>query len=191
MIDFNATKYRTKATVVSKYKRLVPPLRASTQGTARVSGGDAVASEFDAREGGVGSPPGVAREDGAASRHVDVADVHGSAGRPASVGEFSPGKILDPRDPEVANYIDHIGESWRRGVQATMDVARLCAEANERLTTAQKKSELMPNLPFGEPTFSKFVQIGTDTRLLRPTFNACSRRTTRRCTPSRCSRTRS
>jgi hypothetical protein len=37
MIDVDATKYnRTKAVVISKFKRLLPPLTASTQGTARV-----------------------------------------------------------------------------------------------------------------------------------------------------------
>jgi hypothetical protein len=45
-----------------------------------------------------------------------------------------------------------------------MEVARLSAEASQRLTDAQK-SELITKLPFGEATFSKLVQIGTDTRL--------------------------
>ena len=53
------------------------------------------------------------------------------------------------------------------GVDAFINVGRLCAEANARLT-ATEKSELMPSLPFGEATFSKFVRIGTDTRLHGP-----------------------
>ncbi len=36
-----------------------------------------------------------------------------------------------------------------------------------RLTTAQKR-ELIQALPFGDPTFSKFAQIGADTRLHAP-----------------------
>ena len=118
----------------------------------------------------------MAGEDGAASPDVDVADVHDSAGRPASVGEFSPGKDADVRDGEdvcdgevssVADYVTAIQVNWQRGVDAFMSIARLCAEANARLTTAQKL-ELIQVLPFGQTTFSKFVQIGTDTRLNAP-----------------------
>ena len=52
-----------------------------------------------------------------------------------------------------------------------MSIARLCAEAGARLTTAQKL-ELIRVLPFGQTTFSKFVQIGTDTRLNAPDIQA-------------------
>jgi hypothetical protein len=45
-----------------------------------------------------------------------------------------------------------------------MSIARLCAEASTRLTTAQK-SERLRALPFGDTAFSKLVQIGTDPRL--------------------------
>ena len=48
-----------------------------------------------------------------------------------------------------------------------MNIARLCAEANERLTIAQK-TELIQAPPFGDTAFSKFVQIGTDTRRHAP-----------------------
>ena len=57
----------------SKFKRLLPPPKASAQGTARQSGADVVASGKD----GVEPLPSVAGEDGAASPHVDVPDVHG------------------------------------------------------------------------------------------------------------------
>ena len=67
----------------------------------------------------------------------------------------------------VAYYVRDINGNWQRCVDAFMNVGRLCAEANARLTAAEK-SELMPNLPFGEATFSKFVRIGTDTRLHAP-----------------------
>ena len=87
---------------------------------------------------------------------------------PASL---SPGKVdLDLRDREVssvANYVRDINGNWKRGVDAFLNIARLCAEANARLTIAQKM-ELIQALPFGDTAFSKFVQIGTDTRLHAP-----------------------
>ena len=48
-----------------------------------------------------------------------------------------------------------------------MTIARLCAEASARLTITER-GELLKQLPFGEATFSKFVRIGTDTRLSTP-----------------------
>ena len=77
MIKVDATIYRKRPTDISIYKRLMPPLRASTQGTARQSEADVVASGFDARKGGVKPPPSVMGEDGAASPDVDIADVNG------------------------------------------------------------------------------------------------------------------
>jgi hypothetical protein len=89
-----------------------------------------------------------------------------AAERPA--GEFSLGKIdPDLRDSpmsSVAIYVRDINQNWQRGVEAFMQVARVCAEANARLTAAEK-SELIRSLPFGNTAFSKFVQIGSDTRL--------------------------
>ena len=68
------------------------------------------------------------------NRRFVTPPLEADAERPA--GEFSPGKAaLDLRDGDVANYVHNIGESWRRGVQAMMEVARLCAEACERLTS--------------------------------------------------------
>jgi hypothetical protein len=173
MID--VTKYdRKNAAVNSIYKRLLPPPKASAQGTARERGADAVASEFDAGKGGVEPPPSVALEDGTASLGVDVPDVHGSAGRPgniASVGEFSPGKnhhdLPDGGISSVADFVTAIQVNWQRGVDAFMSIARLCSEASARLTALQKR-ELIQALPFEDSAFSKFVQIGTDTRLYAP-----------------------
>jgi hypothetical protein len=67
----------------------------------------------------------------------------------------------------VAHYASSIGECWYRGLTAMMEVARLCAEASNRLIAVQK-SELIAKLPFGEATFSKLTQIGTDSRLHTP-----------------------
>ena len=84
-------------------------------------------------------------------------------------GDFSPGKndpdLRNSEVPSVATYVSAINGQWQRGVDAFMNAARLCAEANERLTTAQK-SMLIQGLPFGQTAFSKFVQIGSDARLL-------------------------
>ena len=106
-------------------------------------------------------PQSEAENNGAVSPKVE---------RPA--GEFPAGKdpARDLRDREmssVAYYVRDINGSWHRCVDAFINVGRLCAEANARLT-ATEKSELMPSLPFGEATFSKFVRIGTDTRLHGP-----------------------
>ena len=96
-----------------------------------------------------------------------VSDVNGNAEPPASIGTISPGKFDLREVLSVAKYISEISGNWQQGVDAFMNIARLCAEANGQLTTAQK-SELTSCLPFGEATFSKFVQIGTDTRLKAP-----------------------
>ena len=71
-------------------------------------------------------------------------------------------------------------ETGKRGLEAFLNIARLCAEANERLTTAQKR-ELIHSLPFGETAFSKFVPDRADTRLYAPDIQRAARRhTTRR-----------
>ena len=109
----------------------------------------------------------VAGGDDAASPDVDVPDADGGAER---AGDFPREKSSDLRDGEVssvANYVRDINGNWQRGVDAFMNIARLCAEANERLTIAQKR-ELIQALPFGDTAFSKFVRIGTDTRLHAP-----------------------
>ena len=119
MIYFDARKYRTKAAVISIYKRPLPPPKASTQVTARQPEADA-ASEFDAGKGGVEPvPQGVALEDGAASPEVDVPDVRGGAGRPA--GDFSPGKDdLDLPDGEASSVANYVRESTETGSEASM-----------------------------------------------------------------------
>ena len=115
------------------------------------------------------APQSTAGGDSAPSpKDVDVADTDCDAGR---AGDFSPGKNVpdlgNSEVPSVATYVSAINGEWQRGVDAFMNAARLCAEANERLTIAQK-TELIQALPFGDTAFSKFVQIGTDTRLHAP-----------------------
>ena len=157
MINVDGTKYDpTKSAVSSKFKRLPPP-RASTPADA--------GSEFDAGKEGADLVPYSAAGDGAAPSPNDI-DVPHADGNAERAGDFSPGK-----DPDLGSlvvyYIGQIGQSWRRVVQAMIEVARLCAEANARLTAAQK-SALIQALPFGNTAFSKFVQIGSDTRLYAP-----------------------
>ena len=153
----------------------VRPLHASTHGTARqpVPKADAVTSELDAGKGGAESVPQNAKTTGGGAplKNVDAPDVDGGTDRPAGTGDVSPGKnhvgLRDTEVPSVATYAKHIGEAWHRCLEEIMKVARLCAEANARLTAAEK-SELMPSLPFVEATFSKLVQIGNNARLQKP-----------------------
>ena len=129
---------------------------------------DAVACGFDARKDGADLvPQSAARDDGALSPNdVDVPEIR--SGLPTSASEFSPGKndpdLRNSEVPSVTTYASAINGHWQRGVDAFVNVGRLCAEAKARLTNAQK-SILIQALPFGETAFSKFVQIGSDARL--------------------------
>jgi hypothetical protein len=82
---------------------------------------------------------------------------------------FPPGKDEPARIADASparSYAARIVNSWRHAADGMMEVARLCSEASERLTVSEKK-QLIKRLPFKEPTFSKFVQIGKDARLQR------------------------
>jgi hypothetical protein len=73
-----------------------------------------------------------------------------------------------PKPPmSVRSYADRISIHWQKLTESIMDVARLCAEANDALTADEKK-ELIQLLPFEQPTFSKLSQIGKDKRLHAP-----------------------
>jgi hypothetical protein len=103
------------------------------------------------------------RDGAGSSEGVEVPNDHGSAERRASTnGNLSQGKISD--SDAITKYVDAIGGNWRRGVEAFLEIGRLCAEADERLDPAQQ-AELKAKLPFSAPTFSKFKQIGLDARL--------------------------
>jgi hypothetical protein len=80
-------------------------------------------------------------------------------------GNFSQGKISD--SGAITRYAYAISQNWRRGVEAFLELGRLCAEAEERLDPAQQ-AELKAELPFSAATFSKFRQIGLDARLRKP-----------------------
>jgi hypothetical protein len=182
MIDVSA-KYDHRKFVTSKFDRrfAVSPLQARTQAVVRQVADDRVSEDrpktdvvepetHAGKDGLQPTPQSVAEKNEAVPPEVEVPDVRGGAGRPA--GELSPEKYPAPdlRDrlmSSVANYVLDINQNWQRGVDAFMNVGRLCAQANARLTTAEK-SKLMPDLLFGEATFSKFARIGTDTRLHTP-----------------------
>jgi hypothetical protein len=159
MAHLEAKHDRSKGTVVETVKR---------RPTAKV-----VASDLDATKGNHEPMPQTTEAEDGRESHERVGAVKiGSDNIVDSKGsDFSPGKHdLDLRGGQVssvANYITEISGNWQRGVDAFMHIARLCAEASVRLTTAQK-SKLVTSLPFGEPTFSKFVRIGADTRLKGP-----------------------
>jgi hypothetical protein len=83
--------------------------------------------------------------------------------------DFSPGKDSPACLVEatlIRGYAARIGDGWRRVTQGVMEVARDCFSAS-KLTVSQKK-ELVQQLPFKEPTFSKLGRIGKDTRLHAP-----------------------
>jgi len=181
-IDVGA-KYNRSKIVTSKFdpRFSVSPLRVLTQGDVRLGADnspsehlpkpDADAPEFDAGKGRVAPEPySAVGDDGApSSNDVSGPDADGGAER---AGDFSPGKgtDLDPRDAgasSVAKYVSKITGYWRRGIEACLSIACLCAEASERLTPGQK-SDLIRSLPFGNTAFSKFCQIGADTRLNAP-----------------------
>jgi hypothetical protein len=88
-----------------------------------------------------------------------------------AVARLGDGEPISPvkceEAPSIAQYVTCIGESWRRGVAAMLEVCSLCADASKRLTPEQRK-ELLDRLPFGQSAFSKFVTIGKDKRLQAP-----------------------
>jgi hypothetical protein len=84
----------------------------------------------------------------------------------------SPGKQLWIADEEApADYAGRIADGWRRAASGMIELARLCAEADGRLTPAQKRF-LVERLPFDRPTFSKLVRVGRDARLRDPSLQA-------------------
>ena len=64
----------------------------------------------------------------------------------------------------IRTYANRIRAHWQRATASIMEVARLCAKANNRVSAAEKK-QLVKVLPFSGPTFSKLAQIGDDRRL--------------------------
>jgi hypothetical protein len=177
-LNADAKQTRAKSVIVENVKRrpVSRTLGASTQAAVpqpadynlsdQGSTAEAIASGLDATNGNSEpAPQTTAGEDGRES-HGRVRDVKidGDSMVESKGSEFSPGK--DP-NLSVANYVSQIGHNWQRGVDAFMNIARLCAEASARLTITER-GELLKELPFGDSAFSKFVQIGNDHRLNTP-----------------------
>jgi hypothetical protein len=183
--------------VVEKAKRRMTmrPLEANTNRGARQAApkADAVASDPPqsvASEGGTASPKAVdvsdvdggterpdpnceispgknldLRDGAGSSEGVDVPNDHGSWERAVSADNLS--QWEKPEPDAVTKYVHAITGNWRRGIEALLEIARLCAEAEEQLEPAQHAG-LKAKLPFGATTFSKFRQIGLDARLRKP-----------------------
>jgi hypothetical protein len=64
----------------------------------------------------------------------------------------------------LASYASAISAAWHKSVENTLEAATLCAEADKELSS-QEKAQLIEQLPFEAPTFSKLVKIGNDPRL--------------------------
>jgi hypothetical protein len=149
----------------------IPPLQAGARPpymTAPAAAADV--ADFDAGKGrAVFVPHGTASVDKTASPGATSApDGDDDVGQ--SAVEISPGKNLYGRDVEefsVQGYSYAIIRDWKRLADASTQIARQCADAAERLTTAEK-AELIATLPFEEATFSKFVRIWNDSRLRKP-----------------------
>ena len=60
-----------------------------------------------------------------------------------------------------------IESNWQKITRSIIEVAKACAEANEALSSPEKKV-LLDQLSFGEAVFSKLAAIGNDKRLHRP-----------------------
>jgi hypothetical protein len=68
---------------------------------------------------------------------------------------------------KLKGYRQRIAENWRKATTSIVEVAKVCAEANNSLSPAEKKL-LFEGLPFGQAVFSKLAAIGDDTRLHTP-----------------------
>jgi hypothetical protein len=126
-------------------------------------------ADMAATEEGVSlvTQPAAAVDDATTQKNVSMPGDVASDTAQASAADF-PGEILEnAAAPSVDGYAANISAAWHRTVAAVMTTAQVCARADARLSSQQKK-ELIGKLPFGEETFSKLVGIGNDLRLRQP-----------------------
>jgi hypothetical protein len=64
-------------------------------------------------------------------------------------------------------YAARIKPAWYKQVDSIIEICKICAEANARLKSSEKK-HLYSLLPFGRPTFAKLAGVGADARLQSP-----------------------
>ena len=62
------------------------------------------------------------------------------------------------------DYAKAINSSWHKTTDSVLETARLCAEAEKKLSTDQK-NKLFKDLDFNKATFSKLAKIGSQPRL--------------------------
>ena len=67
-------------------------------------------------------------------------------------------------DAMIQKLAETINKVWRKTTEGVLDVARLCADAEERLGADEKK-KLHAELDFDKATFSKLVKIGSHPQL--------------------------
>ena len=166
------TKYdRTKAAVISIYKRPLPPPKASTQGAGQQSeaGRRRIWQWWRSARA---TRCGVRRWCG-----VTGCRCPGRPWRcrsPRQRRRFFPGKnhhdLPDGGVSSVADYVTAIQVNWQVGVDAFMSVARLCAEASARLTAVQKR-ELIRRCLSGTRLLANSSRSG-------PTPSVCARYST-------------
>ena len=78
-----------------------------------------------------------------------VSDVNGNAEPPASI-DNCPGKFDLREVLSVAKYISEISGNWQQGVDAFMNIARLCAEANGADDCAKIGAHVLPAFRRGD-----------------------------------------
>ena len=64
----------------------------------------------------------------------------------------------------IQDYAKAINSSWHKTTDSVMETARLCAEAEKKLTTDQK-NKLFRDLDFNKATFDKLAKIGSQPQL--------------------------
>ncbi len=67
----------------------------------------------------------------------------------------------------VDHFAASISAGWQKTTESIIAVAKLCAEAADKLSVEEKRY-LVARLPFGESAFSKLSSIGKDKRLTEP-----------------------
>ena len=67
-------------------------------------------------------------------------------------------------DVIIQKLAETINKVWRKTTEGVLDVARLCADAEDRLGADEKK-KLHAELDFDKATFSKLAKIGSHRQL--------------------------
>jgi hypothetical protein len=71
------------------------------------------------------------------------------------------------RPATIEDFVCRIQEGWQKLTETVLAVAKVCAEANQTLTRADR-SELIRRLRLSRTVFAKLAAIGADSRLHEP-----------------------